>query len=106
MFYTVVLTQSRSVDLIKVDAFYSTSFCLANTTRIYKENNLFLYAVLCLEVFALSESVVSAAREHLFNEACKIIKSIRKVRDLRIGIRHLNCMICKFKPILPVNKLR
>lgn len=56
------------MDLIKVDAFYSTLFCLANTTRLYKVNNLFLYAVLCLEVFALSESVVSAAREHMFNE--------------------------------------
>jgi hypothetical protein len=71
-----------------------------------KENNLFLYAVLCLEVFALSESVVSTAREHLFNEACKIAKKrFRKVRDLRIGIRLSTCMICKFRPLLSVNKL-
>jgi len=69
VFYRVLLTQSRPVDLIKVDAFYLTLFCLANTTRIYKENNLFLYAALHLVVFALSEKVVSAAREYLFNGA-------------------------------------
>ena len=74
MFYTVLLTQSRPVDLIRIEAFYSTLFFFANTTRIYKENNLFLYAVLCLVVFALSESVVTATREHLFNDACKIKK--------------------------------
>jgi len=93
VFYTVLLTQSRSVDLIKVDAFCSTLFCLANTTRIYMENNLFLYAVLCLVVFALSESVVSAARERLFNEACKI----EKKKNL-FG----KCVISELKYVFPL----
>jgi len=103
VFYTVLLTQSRSVDLIKVDAFYSTLFCLANTTRIYMENNLFLCAVLCLVVLALSESVVSAPRGHVFNEACKIGGGgrFREVRDLRIGIRLPICLICRFRPRSP-----
>lgn len=103
LFYIVLLTQSRSFSVIKVDGFYSTRFCVANTTRIYKEN-LFLYAVLGLVVFAWSDSVVSAAREHLFNVACKIAENVFGKCVMTIGIRLSTFMICKFRPTLSVNK--
>lgn len=87
------------MDLIKVDAFYSTLFCLANTTRIYMENNLFLYAVKSSGIRFKRKRGICRMRR---------VKSggtgdddFRKVRDLRIGIRLLTCLTCRFRPISP-----